>query len=148
VVLDPNWRPRLWAGAIDARRAFDAVLPHADWVLCGAQEGGKLFGGATASETIAAIRAAGAGDAIVRVGALGAQVLRGGEPVTVAPDRVVEVVDEVGAGDAFAAGFMFGLLRGDGVIDAIGSANRLAAATLGGSGDWETLPHLEEFAAR
>jgi 2-dehydro-3-deoxygluconokinase len=146
VIFDPNWRPRLWSDADEARSAIDAVLPYADWVLCGDQEGRELFGGATPSETIAAIRSRGAGDAVVRVGADGAQMLYEDELITIAPERVVDVVDEVGAGDAFAAGFAFGLLQGSSPVDAVRFGNRLAAAVLQGSGDWETLPSLREFA--
>lgn len=145
VVFDPNWRAPLWASPEAAAAAFAEVLPHADWVLCGAEEGQTLFGGDTPAETIAAIRAHGAGDAVVRVGARGALVVGVDGPVTIAPERVVDVVDDVGAGDAFAAGFAFGLLRADEPHEAVRWANRMAAAALAGSGDWETLPSLHDL---
>jgi 2-dehydro-3-deoxygluconokinase len=141
VVLDPNWRPALWDGPASAAAALSHVLPYADWVLCGAEEGRLLFGGESPAATIAAIRDAGAGDAVVRVGAAGAVLLAEGGPITVAPERAVTVVDEVGAGDAFAAGFAYGLLHGRAPTDAVRLANRLAAAALEGTGDWETLPY-------
>jgi 2-dehydro-3-deoxygluconokinase len=145
VVFDPNWRPALWESPETARAACAEVLPYADWVLCGADAGALLFGTETPAATIAAIRAGGAGDAVVRVGADGAVVLVGGEPTIVAPERTVEAVDEVGAGDAFAAGFAFGLLRGRAPAEAVRSAHRLAAAALEGTGDWETLPFLADL---
>jgi 2-dehydro-3-deoxygluconokinase len=145
VIFDPNWRPPLWDSPQAASAACAEVLPYADWVLCGAEEGALLFGADTPAATISAIRAAGAGDAVVRVGAGGAVVLVDGEPTTVPPERTVEVVDEIGAGDAFAAGFAFGLLRGREPAEAVRSAHRLAAAALEGSGDWETLPFLADL---
>jgi 2-dehydro-3-deoxygluconokinase len=145
VLFDPNWRPALWESPAAASAACAEVLPYADWVLCGADEGRLLFGAETPAATIAAIRAGGAGDAVVRVGAGGAVVLAGGEPTTVPPERLVDVVDEVGAGDAFAAGFAFGLLRGDEPAEAVRTAHRLAAAALEGTGDWETLPFLADL---
>jgi 2-dehydro-3-deoxygluconokinase len=145
VTFDPNWRPALWDGPQAAAEAFAGVLPHADWVLCGEEEGRMLFGGDGPGATIAALRAAGAGDAVVRVGERGAALLEDGAEVVVPPPEVVDVLDEVGAGDAFAAGFVFGLLRGDDPRDATATANRLAAAAMQGSGDWETLPRRSDL---
>lgn len=51
--------------------------------------------------------------AAVKVGAAGAWVKeRGCEPVHVKPRRVAEVLDTTGAGDYWAAGFLYGQLRG------------------------------------
>jgi 2-dehydro-3-deoxygluconokinase len=141
VIFDPNWRPALWESPDAARDALTAVIPSADWVLCGAEEARVLFGADTPQAAVAAIRAAGAADAVVRVGAAGAVLVVDGKPVTIAPERAVDVIDEVGAGDAFAAGFAYGLLSGWAPADAVRAANRLAAAALQGSGDWETLPY-------
>ena len=43
----------------------------------------------------------------------GSVVISEGELVQVAPDAVAKVVDTTGAGDLYAAGFLFGLARGD-----------------------------------
>lgn len=142
VVFDPNWRVALWPSPTAAATACAELLPYADWVLCGAEEGRLLFGGTTPQATIDAIRRLGAGDAIIRVGAEGAVMVADGRAVTIAPERLVDVVDEVGAGDAFAAGFAYGLLTGWPVHEAVQFANCLAGAALEGSGDWETLPRL------
>ena len=87
------------------------------------------------------MRAAGAHDAVVRVGERGCLI--GGEVVP--PSRVAAVRDEIGAGDGFAAGFAWGLLRGLAPRDCARAANAVAAAALGGTGDWETLPTLPEI---
>jgi 2-dehydro-3-deoxygluconokinase len=146
VTFDLNWRPALWEGPASARAAYERVLPWTDWVLCGAEEARTVFGGETPAEAIAALRAAGAGDAVVRVGARGAALVEGGEEVIVAPPVLVDVVDDVGAGDAFAAGFVYGMLRGDRPAEAVCIANRLAGASLQGTGDWETLPYRADLA--
>lgn len=147
LTFDPNWRPALWAGPAEARQAYERVLPYVDWVLCGAEEGSVLFGGATPGETIAALRDAGAGDAVVRIGARGAALLESGREVVVPPAEHIDVVDEVGAGDAFAAGFVYALLGGAAPRAATETGNRLAGYALRTSGDWETLPHREEIEA-
>lgn len=45
-------------------------------------------------------------------GALGSVIIRNGERVSVAAEKVDSVVDTTGAGDAYAAGFLFGLTEG------------------------------------
>ena len=57
-----------------------------------------------------------------------------------------DVPDEIGAGDAFAAGFAFGLLRGWPPARCTHAGHTLAAYTFRGTGDSETLPHLDEVA--
>jgi 2-dehydro-3-deoxygluconokinase len=54
------------------------------------------------------------------------------------------VVDEVGAGDAFAAGFAYGLLQGRSPRAAVEAAHAVAAWALRGTGDWETLPRRRD----
>jgi len=112
------------------------VLEHVDWYLCGLEEGNLLWGTSSAEELAAAIPC----KAVIRVGAEGAIVT--GERVP--PPRRVDVRDEIGAGDAFAAGFAYGLLQGWEPVACVRAANLIAATALAGTGDWETLPRLEE----
>jgi len=142
VLFDPNWRPALWRSPEDAAAAQEPVLEHVDWLLCGQEEGRLLFGGESAKDVVDAARAGGCGDAVVRVGARGALV--GGELVP--PRRLTDVVDEIGAGDGFAAGFAWGLLHGLDPRACASCGNVIAARALAGTGDWETLPRLEEVA--
>ena len=144
VLFDPNWRPALWAAVEEAAAAHRELLPYVDWYLCGSEEGRLLFGTETDEETLEAARAAGARDAVVRIAERGALVRRDGRIVTVPPRHVVDVRDEVGAGDAFAAGFAYGVLHGRAVEACAAAGNAIAAAALAGTGDWETLPHLED----
>ena len=105
------------------------VLPYVDWYLTGESEARLLWG----DEAIPA-------RTVLRVGARGAVV----DGVTVPPPREVAVVDEIGAGDAFAAGFAYGLLEGRPPTACAHAGNVLAAHALAGTGDWETLPHLAD----
>ena len=141
VVFDPNFRGDLWARPKDAAAAFAEVLPLADWVLCGESEAKLLGYGADPEAAATALRAAGATGAVVRSGRDGALLAVDGRRTLSPPPRLVDVVDEIGAGDAFAAGFIFGLLDGRDPEAALGCAHGLAAAALQGTGDWETLPH-------
>jgi len=57
----------------------------------------------------------------------GSVILSGGERLTVAAEPPEKVVDTTGAGDQYAAGFMFGLARGR-PLQACGRLASLAAA--------------------
>ena len=141
VVFDPNWRPALWPSAAAAVDAHRDLLPFVDWYLCGIEEGRRLWGGETADDVADAVRAAGARNAVIRVGAEGAVV----DGELVPPPDLAEVLDEVGAGDGFAAGFAWGLLSGAAPAECVRSAHSIAAAALLGTGDWETFPHLDQI---
>jgi 2-dehydro-3-deoxygluconokinase len=132
VTFDPNFRPALPDSPEAAAARQRAVLPYVDWYLCGEDEHRLLWG----DEPVPV-------PCVVRVGARGALV----EGRTVPPARLVtNVVDEIGAGDAFATGFIYGLLEGWAPRACAQAGNLLAAFTLLGTGDWELLPRLEDVA--
>jgi 2-dehydro-3-deoxygluconokinase len=137
VTFDPNYRPALWESPAAAAAVIEPVLAHVDWLLCGAGEAEALFGTADPAR----LRPAGV---VVRVADRGSVVAAGGEVVTVEPQRAEEVVDEVGAGDAYAAGFVFGVLQGWAPAACARAGHVIAGWALRGTGDWETLPRLDE----
>lgn len=69
---------------------------------------------------------------LITCGGAGAWWLeRGGEKISIVPDKAVDVVDTVGAGDAFSAVFMFGLLRGWDMPVTLMRAQQFASAVCG-----------------
>ena len=132
VVFDPNFRPTLPDTPEAAAERQLAVLEHVDWYLCGEGEAELLWpeGGVPVPS-------------VIRVGARGAIV----DGVEVPPPRTASVVDEIGAGDAFAAGFVYGLLHDWSPTECARAGNVIAAGALAGTGDWETLPRLDEVRA-
>jgi 2-dehydro-3-deoxygluconokinase len=144
VTFDPNYRAALWSGPDEAAKAHQEVLGFVDWYLCGLEEGNLLWDTADESELFDELNSNGL-RAVVRVGSEGALVHDGASVTTVAPDRLEQVHDEVGAGDAFAAGFVYGLLNQWQPIDCARAGNTIAARALRGTGDWETLPYLAEI---
>lgn len=144
VIFDPNYRPALWSGPDDAAAAHEEVLGFVDWYLCGLEEGNLLWGTSDEMALFEALSGRGL-RAVVRVGRRGALVLDDAVVTAVAPDRLEEVHDEVGAGDAFAAGFVYGLLNQWQTADCARAGNIIAARALRGTGDWETLPYLAEI---
>jgi sugar/nucleoside kinase (ribokinase family) len=146
VCFDPNYRPALWSGPASACDVQKEVLPFVDWYICGLDEGALLFATESPEQLLESVRAAGARSAAIRVGAEGALVPDDRGLTLVPVPRATTVVDEVGAGDGFAAGFVYGLLRGWGPARCAAAGNLIAAAALTGTGDWETFPRLEELA--
>jgi 2-dehydro-3-deoxygluconokinase len=132
VLFDPNFRPALPDTPEAAAARQRAILPFVDWYLCGEGEGELLW--PDGEIPVPCVR---------RVGARGAIV----DGVEVPPPRTAVVVDEVGAGDAFAAGFAYGLLRGWPPAECAHAGNVIAAWALAGTGDWETLPRLADVRA-
>ncbi|NUT46090.1 MAG: sugar kinase [Saccharothrix sp.] len=107
--FDVNWRPALWgAEGPDVLRALAA---KADIVLVGDDEAEALWGVSTPSEVRALLPEP--TTVVVKQGATGATVLEGGEPPVFEPALTVDVVEPVGAGDAFAAGFLSAHLSAD-----------------------------------
>lgn len=68
--------------------------------------------------------------AAVKVGKEGAWIARGSELHRIAPTPVADVIDTNGAGDAWAAGFLFGYLRGWSLPAAGALASLLGAETV------------------
>jgi len=132
VLFDPNFRPALPDAPEAARERQRDVLPYVDWYLAGEEEARLLW----RDEPLPC-------RTVLRRGEAGALVA--GELVP--PPRLAQVLDEIGAGDGFAAGFAYGLLKGLEPAEACRIGHVVAAGALAGTGDWETFPRLEELEA-
>lgn len=82
----------------------------------------------------------------VTLGAAGARLYRHGELVASAPGRKATVRNTVGAGDAFCAALVVGLLRGDGEIDALSRACAVGAAAVADDASQPALERLDAYA--
>ncbi|WP_449374047.1 carbohydrate kinase family protein [Arthrobacter psychrolactophilus] len=83
-------------------------------------------------------------EVVVKLGAAGAEVYTaaGRFHVTALP---VHSVDTVGAGDAFTAGYLSGLLDGEALEARLHRGNLMGAFAVSTKGDWEGLPNREEL---
>lgn len=131
VSFDLNWRPALWRRRDPA--VLRALLNAADIVLLGADEAAEALG----TGDPAGLRALLPGPATIVVkddARRATAVDRDGPPVS-EPALTVEVVERVGAGDAFAAGYLAGTLRGYDRRRCLRLGHLAAAATLVVHGD-------------
>ncbi|MHA6625380.1 sugar kinase [Pseudonocardia sichuanensis] len=133
VSFDVNHRPGLWSAA-EAAPVLLELARRADVVFVGRDEAERLWGTADAAAVATLL------DAPVRLvvkdGAVGAtEIAAGAEPVFV-PAHAVEVVEVVGAGDAFAAGYLSELLRGSDAAGRLRAGHDLAARALSSTHDY------------
>ncbi|MFD8028614.1 sugar kinase [Streptomyces sp. NPDC059717] len=138
VSFDVNHRPALWAG----RSAADVLRPLADLadiVLVGLDEAQALWGeGITDAEDVRDLLSS-PRVLVVKDGDRAATAFVG-DAVHSVPALKVRVAEPVGAGDAFAAGFLSGLLRRLPVDGALRLGHLTAASALGVAADHGPLP--------
>ncbi len=92
---------------------------HADILVGDQKEFATLFGTATLEDTMDAIKASGK-TASMTMGAKGAYIFEAGAAVHVPANPIAreKIIDTNGAGDQFAAGFLYGLASGKSPVDA------------------------------
>ena len=147
VVFDPNLRRKLWPED-EARRVMLDLLSHCDIAMPGLDEAEFLTGDADPDRAAAALLRQGPSTIVVKLGARGAMAATvEGEKVQAEPHPVDRVVDPIGAGDAFAAGFLAALLQGDDLDAALALGNRCGAHAVTARGDIEALPYWDEIEA-
>ena len=138
VVFDPNLRLKLW-GIEEARQVLLPIAELADYFLPGLDELKLLYEtedfGAIV-ERLSKLKAV----SIVKGGDGETYVVENGKVVAVPYYKVERVVDTVGAGDGFCAGFISGLLRGYSHEEAARLGNLLGSMVIQTEGDWEGLP--------
>jgi 2-dehydro-3-deoxygluconokinase len=101
ISFDLNWRPALWADRDP--RVLRELADLADIVLAGSDEAELVWGTGDPRRLRALLP--GPASLVVKQGAEGATLFEGGSSYF-EPALKVEVVEPVGAGDAFAAGFL------------------------------------------
>ena len=162
-VLDIDYRPVLWGltgrGNGEARYiANDSVsqhlqkqLPHFELII-GTEEEWMIAGGVP-DDLLASLRKAReltSAVMVVKRGATGCTVIEGPIParlddaLTVLGEKI-EVLNVLGAGDAFAAGFLAGLLRGQNFEEAGKLANACGAIVVSRHGCAPAMPTQAEL---
>jgi 2-dehydro-3-deoxygluconokinase len=127
VSFDVNYRPALWPIHL-AAPILAGLANQADIVFVGLDEAEVLWGTRSPQEVRQLLPRP--GRLVVKNGAVGATEFLG-ELETFVPPSAVSVIEEVGAGDAFAAGYLAGMLAGDSSSAALERGHRRAASTVG-----------------
>lgn len=143
VSFDVNYRSAL-ASPGAAGPILRSIAERADLVFGGEDELVLLYPEGDAEGGAARLRAAGVGAVVVKRGPDGATLLSRAGRVE-APGHRVDVVDTVGAGDAFVAGYLSALLEGVDERGRLARANVCGALACTTPGDWEAGPTLREI---
>lgn len=174
ICLDVNFRSRLWS-AEAAGAVLGSFVPYVDVLIASedelplclppdarlaptdpaartvADDAGAMPGGggssavlAEAAEQAKLLLAQGIDQVVVKLGAGGAvcHTIRGAVHL---PARSVRAVDTVGAGDAFVAGYLSGLLDGEDTTACLDRAVTTGAFAVATTGDWEGAPTRAEL---
>ncbi|QDP39866.1 sugar kinase [Radiobacillus deserti] len=143
VSLDPNIRLKLWSKE-KAKETLLSYLPHTDILLTGDEEAELLFGTSTDEGIQLACKAFGIETIAIKKGERGAAAFHKGEYVKANPVPAKKVVDTVGAGDGFNAGFLYGFLQNWDLQKTLKLAATIGSMVVSVSGDNEGLPFLED----
>ncbi len=143
MAVDTGWPPRTWDSAL--REATHRWLGDCDWLLL--NEVREQLGAAGEGPSADGVRAP-SRRVSAAPGRLHCQMRRRwrwwwtAEQGHHAPVKPVEVIDTIGAGDSFNAGFLAGLLNGQSASQALRWGNAVAAYAIGSSPrrypDWRT----------
>lgn len=144
VSFDVNFRAKLWT-AVQARAAIEALLPQVDLLFVGDDEAQRLWH-ACDHGLMRRLSAGGPREVVLKRGAHGAVALADGE---LHHRRAFEVplVDAVGAGDAFAAGYLAAMLWSCPPGQRLRYANAMGAYCVMSRGDCENAPSRAELDA-
>jgi len=143
VSVDFNYRRALW-DTVSAGEAYRLLASTADIVFASDREAEMAVGAGSTDELAHRLAELGPNQVIIKLGARGAVGLCGDELHVAAPVPVI-AVDQVGAGDAFNAGYLAATLKGKRFTDRLAMGARLGAYAVSVHGDWEGLPTLDDL---
>ncbi len=148
VTLDPNLRLKLWTKE-EFRSTLLDLSTRADIILPGHDEAELLTGESDAGAAAKALldHSATLQLVIIKMGADGTLAVTREGSTHVPAVQLPRVVDPVGAGDAFAAGFLTGQLRGMDLAESLALANRCGAWATTAPGDIEVFARWDEVAS-
>ena len=136
ISLDPNDDPEdVWKNDIEE------VLRYVDVLLPNAREAKKIAGAQSIDDAVSKL-ASMVPVVVVKLGAEGAMAQRGADRF-VSPATMVEIVDPVGAGDSFDAGFLHQFLRGGDLQSCLAAGNVAGALSTTRSGGTEAFRDSE-----
>ncbi len=128
VSFDVNYRAKLWKPD-EARDLMLGVLPQVRYLFVGADEARTIFGLEGEAEAVLTglTRLAPKATVTLMQGEAGSTVADRARLYRPAPRHRVQVVDPIGAGDAYVAGFLWAVLQKRPLQDAVDIAATVAA---------------------
>ena len=144
VSFDVNYRSKLW-DAEEARGFVEEILPDVSLLFAGDEEARALWG-RDDDGLVRELAHMGPEEVVLKRGSAGSLALVEGE-IQEHPAFEVAEVDPVGAGDAFAAGYLAGHVWDLPAGERLRVANAMGAMSVATLGDYEGLPDEKELRA-
>ncbi|MCI6019162.1 MAG: sugar kinase [Clostridiales bacterium] len=145
ISFDPNLRPQLWKSREEMVDVINRLAYESDIFLPGINELKILTDIVEPEKAAQYYLDRGVKLVVIKLGADGAYYASHSESGFVKGFEVKHIVDTVGAGDGFAAGFLSGINEGLSVEQAVRQANAVGAVQLMSIGDNDGLPTAEEL---
>lgn len=144
IIFDPNVRLKLWSSKA-AREVLVEIAKQSTIVMPGLEEGQLLTNKIIPEDIANDLLKYETEVVVIKLGEEGAFYATRNESAYVSGYKVRNIVDTVGAGDGFAAGFISGLLNGWSYSEAVKLGNRIGAYALEVEGDVEGYPLLDQI---
>jgi 5-dehydro-2-deoxygluconokinase len=147
VILDVDYRAGLWPSEEAFGTNVRTLAAFADVAIGTEEELRAATGLADPSEACARMLDAGPQLLVLKRGGEGARVFARGDRPTDVPPFKITVMNVLGAGDAFASGFIYGYLQGWTAADAARLGNATGAIVVTRHGCANFMPTLDEVRA-
>jgi len=144
ISFDTNIRLGLWSKQ-EAKETLIPMLKKANIVLIEPQDAEILIGKRKPEDIANKLLSAGVETVVVKLGKEGAAAFTKNESAR-KPAFKVPIEDVIGAGDAFAAGFISSLMRGRDLDEALEIGNAAGALVVTVRGDFENMPSMDDVA--
>ena len=144
VVFDPNYRAAVWPPE-EARPCIEDLMLRADHVLAGREDLVKLTGLTEERAQLDYLHALGLPSVVLKLGARGAVLSCADGAERIEGYGAEPAFDRFGAGDAFAAGYICGLLDGRDRRGAVALGNAVAGWSVRLPGNIESLPDRNDL---
>ena len=147
VVVDIDYRPDQWESAAAFSAQMRGLLRAATLAVGTEEELAAAAGSSDVSQGAAALLACGIEALVLKRGARGSTVFRADAPPVDAAPFPIDVLNVLGAGDAFASGFLYGYLQGWPLERAARMGNACGAIVVTRHGCAIFMPTLDEVSA-
>jgi 2-dehydro-3-deoxygluconokinase len=141
ISFDPNYRAPLW-DCETAKKVLIPLMRKADFVLMGHEDAYALFGKLGDEQLLESVASLGVSISILKRAEKGAVAMADGKLLEVPAFPVGKVMDPVGAGDGFDAGYLAGWLRGWSIERALALGAKIGALAVTEMGDYDGYPRL------
>ncbi|MEV7694035.1 sugar kinase [Microbacterium sp. NPDC089189] len=145
VSFDVNFRAKLWPRE-EAAAVLAPLAARADIVIASEDELALVTATGDEAKSIAALLEAGVREVVVKRGSRGADHTDANGVISCSAHPANEV-NSIGAGDAFTAGYLSGLLDGLPVRERMRRGAFCGALAVSGHGDWEQAPFRADLAS-